>query len=144
MSNKTSGIIINYKKNNSSNNDELARIINLLINKQFNLFNHLKFLAKEILKDGEINSKDIPNLILFVKDLYVFICSVKRELGLETENIKYMLPYLVKNLVKYFVGEWKEEQMIILENIIDASINLLFYTTEQVVSQTCFSFLFKI
>jgi len=142
MSNKINGIIVNYQKTHSSTKDELLQIINLLISKQLGLFNHLKFLATEILKDGEINSKDIPNLILFVKDLYVFICSVKEELDLEMDNIKYIFPYLVKNLVKYFIVDWKEGQMIILENIIDASINLLFYTTREVIeTQTCFSFL---
>jgi hypothetical protein len=117
-------------------------ILQALLEKQGNLFRHLQRLVEEILKDGEINSKDIPNLILFVKDLYAFMCTVKEELDLEIHYIQDILPTLVKKIIKYFAIDWNEEQMLILGNVIDASIHLLFYTTEVIGTRKCFRFCF--
>lgn len=116
------------------------KILQLLSNKQETLFRHLQFLAKEILKDGAINSKDIPNLILFIKDLYSFVCNIKEEVDLEIHDIQCMLPKFVKKMVQHFAQDCKEEQEIILENIIDACFNLLFCTTDIIGTKKCFRF----
>ena len=118
------------------------KVLQCLLDKQESLFRHLQYLAQEILKDREINSNDIPNLILFVKDLYAFICNIREELNMEIHFIQFMLPTFVKKLVKYLAKSWKEDQMVVLENIVDASVLLLFYATDMVITKKCFSFCF--
>jgi hypothetical protein len=111
-------------------NLKMKEILEILA-KQEQLLRHLSYLTKEMLKDGEINSKDIPNIILFVKDLYTII---NNQMDLEIAQIQQMLPKLVKHLLEHFGDnkEWNNTQIKTIEQVIDASVELLFFTSGMV------------
>ena len=57
--------------------EDQKEVLKTLITKNGLLLQNLITLMEEITNDNVINAKDIPFLILFIKDLYVFLYSIK-------------------------------------------------------------------
>lgn len=107
-------------------------VVKLLIHKNQDLIKNLLHLVDEITKDNVINVQDIPYLILFVKELYAFLYSIKKDIQLNSKKIQEMIPFLVKFLVKYLVKEKLDlppADVFIIEQIIDSAVNVLQATT---------------
>ena len=126
--------------------EDQKEVLKTLIAKNEPLVQHLITLMEEITKDNVINAKDIPFLILFVKDLYVFLYSIKKDLKLNSKQIQEIIPVLVKFLITYLLKEnvdLPSEESLLIEQIVDSTINVLLATTNLKISSCSFSTFFK-
>lgn len=121
-------------------------VLKTLITKNGPLLQNLITLMEEITNDNVINAKDIPFLILFIKDLYVFLYSIKKDLKLNSKKIQEIIPILVKFLITYLLKEnvdLPSEESLLIEQIVDSAINVLQVTTQMKISSCSFSKFFK-
>ena len=122
--------------------EDQLEVLKTLITKNGLLLQNLITLMEEITKDNVINAKDIPFLILFIKDLYVFLYSIKKDLKLNSKQIQEIIPILVKFLITYLLKEnldLPSEESLLIEQIVDSAINVLQVTTEMKISSCSFS-----
>ena len=122
--------------------EDQKEVLKTLITKNGLLLQNLITLMEEITNDNVINAKDIPFLILFIKDLYVFLYSIKKDLKLNSKQIQEIIPILVKFLITYLLKEnvdLPSEQSLLIEQIVDSAINVLQVTTEMKISSCSFS-----
>ena len=122
--------------------EDQKEVLKTLITKNGLLLQNLITLMEEITNDNVINAKDIPFLILFIKDLYVFLYSIKKDLKLNSKQIQEIIPILVKFLITYLLKEnvdLPSEQSLLIEQIVDSAINVLQVTTEMKISSYSFS-----
>ena len=127
--------------------EDHKEILKTLITKNEPLLQNLITLMEEITTDNVINAKDIPFLILFIKDLYVFLYSIKKDIKLNSKQIQEIIPILVKFLITYLLKEnidLPSEQSILIEQIVDSAINVLQVTAEMKISSCSFSKFFKL
>jgi len=121
-------------------------VLKTLITKNAPLLQNLITLMEEITKDNVINAKDIPFLILFVRDLYVFLYSIKKDLKLNSKQIQEIIPVLVKFLITYLLKknvDLPSEESILIEQIVDSAISVLQVAAEMKISSCSFSKFFK-
>ena len=122
--------------------EDQKEVLKTLITKNGLLLQNLITLMEEITNDNVINAKDIPFLILFIKDLYVFLYSIKKDLKLHSKQIQEIIPVLVKFLITYLLKEnldLPSEESMLIEQIVDSAINVLQVTTEMKISSCSFS-----
>jgi len=84
-------------------NKEYIDILNSLVNKSPNLLNDIEKAMFEIMKDGKIDSNDIPYLITIIQKLYEFMFSLKigkitteKRAAICAEIIKFIVHVLIK------------------------------------------------
>jgi hypothetical protein len=111
-------------------------VINNIINITPNTLNDLEKAILEVIKDGKIDSKDIPCLIMVVQKIYQFIYSLKKmkfDNKKRAEIVGEVLKYIVQILViekKIKVDEDKQREFYLLINaLIDSCVGLLSYPT---------------
>jgi hypothetical protein len=127
---------------------EIISIINNIISLTPNTLTDIEKATIEIIKDGKIDSSDIPNLIVIVQRIYQFIYSLKN-MNLDAKKRASITGELLKYLIHLLVLEKKikinEEPEKILEfytqinALIDACINLLSYS-KTIKVKKCFKF----
>jgi len=117
-------------------------LVKTLITKNEPLLKNLINLMQEITKDNVINANDIPFLILFIKDFYVFLHSVKKDIKLNSKQIQDLMPVLVKCLITSILKEHLDlpsEESQLIEQIVDSAISVLQVTTDLKISSCSFS-----
>jgi len=85
-------------------NKEYIDILNSLVNKSPNLLNDIEKAMFEIMKDGKIDSNDIPYLITIIQKLYEFMFSLKIE-KLSTEKRSAICAEIIKFIVHVLIKE---------------------------------------
>lgn len=111
---------------------EITSIINNIISLTPNTLTDIERVMIEIIKDGKVDSKDIPNLILVIQILYQFIYSLK-DIKLDSKKRAEVSSSLLKYLIHLLVLERKikvneDKQALFLTQIdalIDSCISLV-------------------
>lgn len=118
------------------NSEQLSQkdveVLLLLIEKNKPLLNNLFKIVTDITKDNVINAHDIPYLITFIKDMYSFLHSIKKDIKLHSADLQKMIPNLVKFLIRFILKtktEISAENLILLENLINSSMDILSLTS---------------
>jgi hypothetical protein len=108
-------------------------ILLLIIEKKKQLLIDLINLVDVIKKDNLIDSQDIHYLIVFMKDLYCFIHSFKKDIKVNSSDIRKMLPNLVKFIINFIFERHSTivpiKDLFLLENIINSSVEILNLTS---------------
>lgn len=111
---------------------ELIEIIKKILSATPECFNDIEKAVNEIIKDGKIDSKDIPQFIVVVQKIYQIIYSlkdVKFDAKKRSEFTATVLKFIVHLLVlerKIKIEEEKEAQFLTdCDALIDACIGLL-------------------
>ena len=111
---------------------ELIEIVKKILSSSPDCFNDIEKAVNEIIKDGKIDSKDIPQFIIVVQKLYQIIYGlkdIKLDAKKRSEFTATVLKYIVHLLIierKIQVDEEKETQFLTdCDALIDACIGLL-------------------
>lgn len=114
---------------------ELIRIINSIITITPNILTDIENATIEIIKDGKIDSKDIPNLIIIIQTLYQFIYSLKnvkfdtkKRSDVTSNSLKYIFHILVLERKIKIEEEKQVEFFSQIDALIDSCISLLSYS----------------
>lgn len=116
-------------------NVDVIKIINNIITLSPNTLTDIEKAIVEIVKDGKIDSKDIPNLIVVIQRIYQFIYSIKslkfdskKRSEITSTSLKFFLHLLVLER-KIKIDEDKEVEFLTqTDNLIDSCISLLSYS----------------
>lgn len=127
---------------------EVTSIINNIISLTPETLTDIEKAAIEIIKDGKIDSKDIPHLIIVIQRIYQFIYSLKLS-KLDTKKRADMTSTLLKYLLRLLVLERKinidenkkAEFFAETDALIESCISLLSYSTS-LKTKGCFKKLF--
>lgn len=127
---------------------EVTSIINNIISLTPETLTDIEKAAVEIIKDGKIDSKDIPHLIIVIQRIYQFIYSLKLS-KLDTKKRADMTSTLLKYLLRLLVLERKinidenkkAEFFAQTDTLIESCISLLSYSTS-LKTKGCFKKLF--
>ena len=127
---------------------EVTSIINNIISLTPNTLTDIEKAAIEIIKDGKIDSKDIPNLIIVIQSLYQFIYSLKnvkfdakKRSDVTSSSLKYILHLLVLER-KIKIDEDKQSEFFTqMDTLIDSCISLLSYSNS-LKTKGCFKKIF--
>jgi len=116
---------------------EVTSVINNIISLTPNKLTDIEKATTEIMKDGKIDSKDIPNLIVVVQRIYQFIYSLKntkfdakKRAEITGELLKYLIHILVLER-KIKIDENPEKVLEFykqVNSLIDSCISLLSYS----------------
>jgi hypothetical protein len=114
---------------------EITSIINNIISITPNTLTDIEKAVVEIIKDGKIDSKDIPNIIVVIQRIYQFIYSLKsikldakKRADITGELIKYLIHILVLER-KIKIEQDKQSEFLTQTNIlIDSCVDLLSYS----------------
>jgi len=118
--------------NSTQLSNKEIEVLLLLIEKNEPLLNNLFKIVTDITKDNVINAHDIPYLITFIKDMYSFLHSIKKDIKLHSADLQKMIPNLVKFLISFILKnktEMNAENLILLENLINSSMDILSLTS---------------
>jgi hypothetical protein len=85
---------------------EHISIINNIISLSPNTLTDIEKSAVEIIKDGKIDSKDVPNLVVIIQTIYQFIYSLKIE-KFDTQKRAYITATTLKYILHLLVLERK-------------------------------------
>jgi len=130
-------------------NKEYIDILNSLVNKSPNLLNDIEKAMFEIMKDGKIDSNDIPYLITIIQKLYEFMFSLKigkitteKRAAICAEIIKFIVHVLIKER-RIKVDPNKQDVFLSQFNtLMDSCISLLSLQSE-LLSRGCCSCFFS-
>jgi len=114
---------------------EVISIINNIISLSPNTLSDIEKSAIEIIKDGKIDSKDVPNLVVIIQRIYQFIYSLKsvkfdtkKRADVTASTLKYILHFLVLER-KIKIEEDKQAEFFTQTDLlIDSCIGLLSYS----------------
>ena len=114
---------------------EITSIINNIISITPNTLTDIEKAVVEIIKDGKIDSKDIPNIIVVIQRIYQFIYSLKsikldakKRADITGELMKYLIHILVLER-KIKIEQDKQSEFLTQTNIlIDSCVDLLSYS----------------
>ena len=110
-------------------------IISKIISQSPYLFNEFEKSIKEIIKDGKINSSDIPQLIILVQQIYQSLYNLKnlkldsnKRTELTSNIFKFLILILIKER-KIIIDENNEENFLkVTYLLIDSCISLLSFS----------------
>lgn len=127
---------------------EVISIINNIINLTPNILTDIEKAMMETIKDGKIDSKDIPNLIIIIQSLYQFIYSLKnvkfdakKRADMTASSLKFILHLLVLERKIKIEEEDQEEMLSQINSLIDSCISLLSYS-KSLKPKKCFKKIF--
>jgi hypothetical protein len=114
---------------------EITSIINNIISITPNTLTDIEKAVVEIIKDGKIDSKDIPNIIVVIQRIYQFIYSLKsikldakKRADITGELMKYLIHILVLER-KIKIEQDKQSEFLTQTNLlIDSCVDLLSYS----------------
>jgi hypothetical protein len=129
-------------------NKDYVDTINILIKKKPALFSDIEQSIYEIMKDGKVDSNDVPHLIKIIQKLYESVFSIK--LKLSNEKLTAICSEVIKNIFKIMIKERKikveldkqEEYLEQFNKLIESCSSLLSFQ-KVLKSRGCFSALFK-
>lgn len=114
---------------------EVTNVINNIISLTPNTLTDIEKAIIQIMKDGKIDSKDIPNLIVVIQRIYQFIYSLKdtkfdakKRADITGTSLKYLLRLLVLERKIKIDEEKREEFFTQTDALIDSCIGLLSYS----------------
>lgn len=114
---------------------EVTNVINNIISLTPNTLTDIEKAIIQIMKDGKIDSKDIPNLIVVIQLIYQFIYSLKdtkfdakKRADITATSLKYLLRLLVLERKIKIDEEKREEFFTQTDALIDSCIGLLSYS----------------
>jgi hypothetical protein len=114
---------------------EVTSIINNIISLSPNTLTDIEKAAVEIIKDGKIDSKDVPNLVVIIQTIYQFIYSVKtakfdtkKRADVTATTLKYILHFLVLEKRIKIEEDKQGEFFTQTDLLIDSCIGLLSYS----------------
>jgi len=116
---------------------EATSIINNIISLSPDTLTDIEKAAVEIIKDGKIDSKDIPNFIVIIQRIYQFIYSLKnvkfdakKRANITATSLKYILHLLVlERKIKIDEDPEKLYQFFTqTDELIDSCVDLLSYS----------------
>jgi len=123
---------------------EVISIINNIINQTPNILTDIEKAMMETIKDGKIDSKDIPNLIIIIQSLYQFIYSLKdvkfdakKRSDMTASSLKFIIRFLVLKRKIKIDEENQEELLSQINTLIDSCISLLSYS-KSLKPKSCF------
>ena len=125
------------KKMNIQLTPEVINVINNIVSLSPNTLIDIEKAIIEIIKDGKIDSKDVPNIIIVVQRIYQFIYSLKnvkfdakKRAEITGEVLKYLIHILVlERKIKIDEDTEKIHQFYAQFNaLIDSCIDLLSYS----------------
>ena len=123
-------------------------VINKIIDMTPNTLNDFEKAMVEVIKDGKIDSKDIPYLINIVQRIYEFIYSLKNmkfDIKKRADIVGEILKFIVQILVtekKIKIDEDKQREFYLLINaLIDSCVGLLYYS-QSLKTPKCFKRIF--
>jgi hypothetical protein len=130
-------------------NKEYIDILNSLVNVSPNLLNDIEKAMFEIMKDGKIDSNDIPYLITIIQKLYEFMFSLKigkitteKRAAICAEIIKFIVHVLIKER-RIKVDPNKQEAFLSQFNaLMDSCVSLLSLQSD-LLSRGCCSCFFS-
>lgn len=123
--------------------EDTQKIILKLLEVSPNIFSSITLCLQKIIKDGKIDSKDVPVLILLVQELYQMIYSVKDLKMTKTEIAEFC-----GKLLKFCVNQLIEEKIIDitkgeLDQLVDSCV-LLLTLLKQLKTPSCLSNITKL
>jgi hypothetical protein len=111
---------------------EVTSVINNIVTLTPDTFNDIEKAILEVIKDGKIDSKDIPNLIIIVQKLYQVIYSLKtikvdskKRAEIAASLLKYIINILVVERIIKIDEEKQSEFYLQVNTLIDSCISLL-------------------
>jgi len=111
---------------------EVTSVINNIVTLTPDTFNDIEKAIIEVIKDGKIDSKDIPNLIIIVQKLYQVIYSLKtikvdskKRADVAASLLKYIINILVVERIIKIDEEKQSEFYVQVNALIDSCISLL-------------------
>lgn len=114
---------------------EVTSIINNIISLTPDTLTDIEKATIEIIKDGKIDSKDIPNLIIVIQRLYQFIYSLKnvkfddkKRADITSSSLKFLLHLLVLERKIKIDKDKQAEFLTQTDALIDSCISLLSYS----------------
>ena len=126
---------------------EDVTIIQKIISYSPDFFNEIDKLINEIIKDGKIDSNDIPNLILLIKKLYELIHNLKslkldndKRLEICKSILKFIIRVLIDERIIVVNDENKQIVLALIDNLIDSCVSLIHFSGN-IKNSTCFSYL---
>ena len=131
-------------------NKEYIDILNSLVSISPNLLNDIEKAMFEIMKDGKIDSNDIPYLITIIQKLYEFMFSLKIE-KMSTEKRAAICAEIIKFIVHVLIKERRikvdpDKQDAFLSQfnaLMDSCISLLSLQSELISKGCCSCFFSK-
>ena len=127
---------------------EVTSVINNIISLTPNTLNDIEKATIEIIKDGKIDSKDIPNLVVVIQRIYQFIYSLKsvkfdtkKRADVTSTSLKYLVHLLVLERKIKIEDEKQTEFFTQTDALIDSCISLLSYS-KTLQTKGCFKKLF--
>jgi hypothetical protein len=125
---------------------EVISVINNIISLSPNTVTDIEKVSIEIIKDGKIDSNDVPNLIVIIQRIYQLIYSLKTaNKKTRAETTATILKYILRLLVlerKIKIDEDKQEAFFSQTDLlIDSCIGLLSYS-KLIKTKGCFKKLF--
>jgi len=147
-----SDLFLEFIKTSNNSNIVLSKKSIDILNKIFdltpNFLDDIEKLLLEVIKDGKIDSNDLPQLILLIQKLYETIYKMK-EMKIDSKTRADICSEVLKNIVYFLVKERRikideEKADLFLEQIntlIDSCVGLLRFS-KYIKSKGCFSSLF--
>ena len=128
---------------------EVTNVINSIISLTPDTLSDIEKATLEIIKDGKIDSNDIPNLIVIIQRMYQFIYSLKnanfdakKRADITASSLKYILHLLVLER-KIKIDEDKQTEFFMqTDALIESCIGLLSYS-KSLKTKGCLKKLFK-
>jgi hypothetical protein len=127
---------------------EIISIINNIISLTPNTLTDIEKVIIEIIKDGKINSKDVPNIIIVIQKIYQFIYSLKnvkfdtkKRANVTSELLKYLIHLLVLERKIKIDTDKQADFLTLTDALIDSCISLLSYS-KTLKTKVCFRKLF--
>jgi hypothetical protein len=105
-------------------NKEYIDILNSLVGKSPKLLNDIEKSMFEIMKDGKIDSNDIPYLITIIQKLYEFLFSLKIK-NIQTEKRAAICAEIIKFIVQVLIKERRIKVDINKQDVFLSQFNAL-------------------
>jgi hypothetical protein len=132
------------KKNFIALTPEISSVIKNIISLSPDTLTDIEKAMIETIKDGKIDTKDIPNVIVIIQQIYQFIYSLKntkfdakKRADITSTILKYILHILVLER-KIKIDEDKQSEFVIqMYYLIDSCVGLLSYS-KSLKTKRCF------
>lgn len=125
-------------------NDDVIRVIHHIIEFSPDIFSNIEKSIVDIIRDEQINSNDIPHLLVIIKELYKLIHSLKKIkvsakqcIDITASILKCVIHILILEGKVHVKGNNQEDFLSKLNLLIDSCVELLGYA--QTLNNNCFS-----
>jgi DNA-binding TFAR19-related protein (PDSD5 family) len=127
---------------------EAISVISNIVSVTPNILNDIESSVKEVIKDGKIDSSDVPNLIVIVQKLYQVVLSLKatkidseKRADIAASLLKYIINILVAEGIIKIDQEKQPEFFAQINILIDSCFSLLSFS-KSIKTKGCFKKIF--